>query len=403
MALSLKKEFNNYLSAEFKSAINNAAFFAEKSGIKIYLIGGIVRDIIMHNTVKDIDIAVEGNAVDFCKLLEKSLNCKITAIQNNLLTAKVRFQNGVEIDFASTREEKYLKSAHLPEAYNFGCPIEKDVIRRDFTINTLAINLTGKDKFFLVDYYNGYSDIQGKIIRILHNKSFNDDPSRIIRALKFKVRFNFEIENETYSLMQEYLSKVNKSIPMDRIKNELYQYFSITKKELYKEILNTNIYKLISNNPYNKFNEMKLLKIQRYNLIDNICFFYTALLIINDNEIYLNLTAKEMKIIKEVKELISYGKSSKKFEIYKKFINKENLSLAIYYTITDDETLILFLEELKHIKIFISGNDLINLGLNPSPEFNKIFDKVLEEKIENRIKNKKEEIDFVKQIITKGE
>ena len=403
MALSLKKEFDGCLSEDFKTAINSAAAVAENYGIKIYLIGGVVRDLIMHSSVKDIDIAVEGNAVDFCRLLEQNLCCKISALQENLLTAKVLFDNNIEIDFASTREEKYLKSGYLPEAYNFGCSLEKDVKRRDFTINTLAINLTGDDKFLLIDYYNGYSDIQNKLVRILHEKSFIDDPSRIIRALKFKLRFNFEFEDNTYTLMQLYLSKPDKSIPMERIKNELYQYFSIPKKGIYNNLLKYGIYKLISDKPYNQFDENRLLEIQKYNIIDNISFFYTSLLIINDEEIFLNLTAKEMKIIKEIKDLLNSKCNNNKFEIYKKYADKEKLALAVYYIMTNDKTLILFLEKLRYTKILINGNDLINIGLNPSPKFNKIFDEVLKEKLENHIKTKEEEINFVKQIIKKGE
>ena len=403
MALSLKKEFDGCLSEDFKTAINSAAAVAENYGIKIYLIGGVVRDLIMHSSVKDIDIAVEGNAVDFCRLLEQNLCCKISALQENLLTAKVLFDNNIEIDFASTREEKYLKSGYLPEAYNFGCSLEKDVKRRDFTINTLAINLTGDDKFLLIDYYNGYSDIQNKLVRILHEKSFIDDPSRIIRALKFKLRFNFEFEDKTYTLMQQYLSKPDKSIPMERIKNELYQYFSIPKKDIYNNLLKYGIYKLISDKPYNQFDENRLDEIQKYNIIDNISFFYTSLLIINDEEIFINLTAKEMKIIKEIKDLLNSKCNNKKFEIYKKYADKEKLALAVYYIMTNDKTLILFLEKLRYTKILINGKDLINIGLNPSPKFSKIFDEVLKEKLENHIKTKEEEINFVKQLIKKGE
>lgn len=403
MALSLKKEFDGCLSEDFKTAINSAAAVAENYGIKIYLIGGVVRDLIMHSSVKDIDIAVEGNAVDFCRLLEQNLCCKISALQENLLTAKVLFDNNIEIDFASTREEKYLKSGNLPEAYNFGCSLEKDVKRRDFTINTLAITLTGDDKFLLIDYYNGYSDIQNKLVRILHEKSFIDDPSRIIRALKFKLRFNFEFEDKTYTLMQQYLSKPDKSIPMERIKNELYQYFSIPKKSIYNSLLKYGIYKLISDKPYNQFDENRLDEIQKYNIIDNISFFYTSLLIINDEEIFINLTAKEMKIIKEIKDLLNSKCNNNKFEIYKKYADKEKLALAVYYIMTNDKTLILFLEKLRYTKILINGKDLINIGLNPSPKFSKIFDEVLKEKLENHIKTKEEEINFVKQLIKKGE
>ena len=224
MVISLQEQFNSSVSDEFRNSINDASILADKFGYEIFLIGGIVRDLIMNNNIKDIDIAVQGDAVNFAIFLKENLNCEILNIQENLKTAKVKFLNGVVIDFASTREEKYSESGKLPIAYNFGCKLENDVKRRDFTINTLALKLTGEGKFSLVDYFDGYSDIQNKKIRILHNKSFVDDPSRIIRALKFKERFDFELEAETASLMQEYLSNINDKMPLERVKSEIRQY-----------------------------------------------------------------------------------------------------------------------------------------------------------------------------------
>ena len=208
-------------------------------------------------------------------ILENEINCEVVAIQENLRTAKVRFENNVEIDFASTREEIYTKSGVLPVAHNFGCTLEEDVKRRDFTINTLGLNLTGEDKFSLVDYFNGYSDIQNKKIRILHDKSFIDDPSRIIRALKFKVRFDFELEEQTSTLMQEYLNNVDKTMPLERIKGELKQYFSIQKNGLYEYLIRANAHKLISNNPVKEVDETL------FQTEENLCLIYLILLILN--------------------------------------------------------------------------------------------------------------------------
>ncbi|MCD7780168.1 MAG: hypothetical protein LUH05_05800, partial [Candidatus Gastranaerophilales bacterium] len=204
MSVFLKDAFDSYISDNYKNAVLSAMSVAEKYCIKIFLIGGIVRDLILNNPVKDIDIAVECDAVEFCKILEKEIPCKIISTQENLRTAKVQFKNSAEIDFASTREEKYTQPGILPVAYNFGCPLKFDVKRRDFTINTLALDLTSTDKFYVIDYFDGFKDIQNKKLKVLHNKSFIDDPSRIIRLLKFQTRFNFDIEENTLTLMNEY-------------------------------------------------------------------------------------------------------------------------------------------------------------------------------------------------------
>ena len=398
MAISLYKEYEELISAEYKSAISYASEMAEKNGIKIYLIGGIVRDLILQNQIKDIDIAVEYDAVEFSKILASGIDCEIIATQENLRTAKVKFKNGVEIDFASTREETYTKSGVLPIAHNFGCSLELDVKRRDFTINTLALNLTGEEKYSLVDYFDGYSDIQNEKIRILHNKSFLDDPSRIIRALKFKVRFDFELEEKTYNLMQEYLSKVDKTMPLERIKGELKQYFSISKQGLYQYLIGTNAYKLISNNPIKDIDEAI------FQNEENIWFIYFVLLITNcDYDERFNLTSIEKKIISEVKEMINSKSPISNLEIYNRYVDKNDVSLNIYYVISKDKTVEKFLKALKQIKVLITGKDLIELGFIPSAYFNELFEKILKEKLEGNIQTREEELEFVKQFIKKEE
>lgn len=125
MVISLKSEFDSLISADVKSAIMAASKVAENHNIKIYLIGGIVRDLILANDIKDVDISVEYDAIEYAKLLVEETECEIISTQENLRTAKVKFSNGIEIDFASTREEKYTKSGVLPVAYNFGCELSK--------------------------------------------------------------------------------------------------------------------------------------------------------------------------------------------------------------------------------------------------------------------------------------
>lgn len=409
MSVLLSEKFNNSLAANSKNAVLDAAKIAEKNDYEIFLIGGIVRDLIMGNPIKDIDIAVQGDAVRFAEILDLETDCEILNIQEKLRTAKVKFANGVEIDFASTREEKYSESGRLPIAYNFGCDLECDIKRRDFTINTLALKLTGEEKFSLVDYCNGYEDIQNKKIRILHNKSFIDDPSRIVRALKFKERFGFQLEENTFVLMQKYLKNVNAKMPLERVKSEFRQYFQIEKDGLYERLIDANAYKLISDKPILSVDETKFSGLYSFDLFnkEDKWFIYVLLLIVNSDYALkrLNLTAFEKNAIKEIRELLK--KPAKSFEgkyaIYNSFNKLSGIALCVYYMISDNPAVTKFLEALRDIRVLISGKDLIDLGLIPSAYFNKIFDKILKEKLEGRLGTKEEELAFVKQFIKKGE
>ena len=107
MSIYLDKEYNNAISADYRRALTAAITVAQTIGIDIFLIGGVVRDLILDNPIKDIDIAVQGDAINFAHELLKAVPCEIVNIQENLRTVKVKFQSNVVIDFASTRQEKY--------------------------------------------------------------------------------------------------------------------------------------------------------------------------------------------------------------------------------------------------------------------------------------------------------
>ncbi|MBR1943176.1 CCA tRNA nucleotidyltransferase [bacterium] len=394
----LKEEFNNFISDEYKNAIGEAVDVAEAYGVKIYLIGGIVRDLIMNNPIHDIDITVEGDAIEFMVLLEKSSKFKIISIQENLRTAKLMHKSGAVIDFASTREEYYLKGGMLPVAQNFGCSIEKDVKRRDFTVNTLALNLTGEEKYKLIDFYNGFSDILNKQIRILHDKSFIDDPSRIVRTIKFQLRLGFDIEDKTADLMEKYLQNTDETIPLERIKNELKQYFSIKKENVYSNLIEKKVYKLVCNNPVKRFDVSVLKNLNGFfNFEDMGQFYFLILLLKSDYENpRLNLTAEEKKIIKDTWDLLktNYAEIKDNIGIYNTFIKKAEFSLFIYFAINGDTNVLKFLNELKPIKLLITGRDLIQAGFKPSPYFSEALTETLNEKLSGNLKTKEQELEF---------
>lgn len=403
MSIYLDKEYNDAISSDYRRAIAVAVTVAQMNNIDIFLIGGVVRDLILDNPIKDIDIAVQGDAIDFAHKLLNEVPCEIINVQENLRTAKVKFQSNVIIDFASTRQEKYDRAGFLPEAYNFGCNLKDDVKRRDFSINTLALKLTGINKYSLIDYCKGYEDIKNKKIRILHDNSFIDDPSRIIRALKFKLRFNFKLEEYTNALMQEYLEeKLNNQIPLTRIKNELMQYFSIKSSETYSTLIKSNAYKLICNNPVNSIDESRIRKLKKFEIFDerDTWYIYILALLVNSkyDNVRLNLNNFDMKILAELRKLLSANlkDDTKDEKIYSTFHKLNELSIATYFVLTENKAVEKYLTTLKDIKVLITGNDLINLGYMPSPKFAQIFEKILKEKFKGKLKTKEDEIKFLK-------
>ncbi len=177
---------------------------AHNSGLKAFIAGGCVRDLILGRSVKDVDIAVVGDAVALARRFASLYRGNIV-VYKQFGTATVTLNNGSAIDFATLRKEHYPYPGALPVVSSGN--VEEDLFRRDFTINAMAIAIT-PDRFgLLVDHYGGSGDIKRKVIRVMHDQSFIDDPTRILRAVRFEQRFGFSIEPVTLGLLRRALRR----------------------------------------------------------------------------------------------------------------------------------------------------------------------------------------------------
>jgi tRNA nucleotidyltransferase (CCA-adding enzyme) len=164
-----------------------------EGGVPVYLVGGAVRDLLLGRGRADIDLVVEGDAAAFAA----RFGAEVTS-HERFGTAKVEFA-GHELDVASARSEAYPHPGSLPEVQT-GARLEDDLARRDFTINAMAIPLHGDPA--LIDPHGGEADLATKRLRVLHARSFVDDPTRAIRAARYAARFGFEMEPETADLLR---------------------------------------------------------------------------------------------------------------------------------------------------------------------------------------------------------
>ena len=260
----------------------------------LYYVGGVVRDEILGTKSFDTDFCYEGDAIEFAQ--KQGLN--IIKTNEAFGTVRVLFENK-EIDIASTRTETYPKKGHLPKVENIGCSLKEDLIRRDFTINALAKRTTDEE---LIDYFNGLDDIKNKTLKVLHKNSFIDDPTRIIRGLKFSVRFGFDLNGETKKLQEEYLNNINFDMSYHRVKKELIETFSLNNPQAFDKFLNQKIYKLLGKDvivPKIKGEDIKTA-LQNYHG-ENLWFMYVAPFInINTN---LPLKKCEKRILEWVEKL----------------------------------------------------------------------------------------------------
>jgi len=175
----------------------------ERLGMPTYIVGGFVRDLLLERENYDVDLVVEGNALEFAKALKKHFNVKIVE-HPEFNTAAVFFKDGSRIDIATARTEYYERKAELPKIEL--STIKKDLSRRDFSINAMAIKLNPGSFGRLLDFFNCREDLERGIVRVLYNLSFVEDPTRIVRAVRFETRFNFRIEERTLELMKDALN-----------------------------------------------------------------------------------------------------------------------------------------------------------------------------------------------------
>ena len=343
----------------------------------LYYIGGVVRDEILGLKSFDVDLTYVGNAIEFAKNLN---GVEILKINEPFGTVRVKIDNQ-EIDIASTRAEIYEHAGHLPTVTKIGCDLREDVMRRDFTINAMAKNYNSGE---IIDYTGGLEDIKNKKLKVLHDKSFIDDPTRILRALKFAVRFNFELDEHTKKLRDEYLKNINYDMSYKRVKKELIETFNLNSQKAYDEFINAKIYKLITKND-----------IQNNNInIENLVNKYKNL--VNKGDIWLiyvgtlpeiknlepTLTKDEKKIIDDFMN-IKNSEPKDDYDIYKLFENVRIETVLMYAIMKNAEIAQHYLDNLKDIKISISGQDLQKMGIEPSKKYGECFDYVLKEKLKN--------------------
>lgn len=175
---------------------------AEARHLRLYAVGGFVRDTLLGRPTEDLDLVVEGDALELARAVAKQFGARVIT-HEKYMTAAVRFQEGGKLDIARARREVYCRPAALPEVAE--SDLKSDLYRRDFTINSLAIRLATDLHGTVIDFFGGLQDLEAGQIRVLHNHSFFDDPSRILRAIRFEQRLGFSIEPNTRQLMKAAL------------------------------------------------------------------------------------------------------------------------------------------------------------------------------------------------------
>ncbi|MCS6317170.1 MAG: CBS domain-containing protein, partial [Nitrospira sp.] len=187
------------LPCEVYDLLQAAGDLGERLGYSAYVVGGFVRDLLLGIDNLDVDFVVEGDGIAFARALAKERAGRVK-VHERFGTAVVWLPNGFKLDVATARTEYYEYPTALPTVEQSS--IKKDLYRRDFTINTLAVRLNPRAFGQLIDFYGGQRDLKERLIRVLHSLSFVEDPTRVFRAIRFELRFDFHLSKETLALIK---------------------------------------------------------------------------------------------------------------------------------------------------------------------------------------------------------
>jgi tRNA nucleotidyltransferase (CCA-adding enzyme) len=424
----IKSLMYRYFNKEILMALLQIGKLGDNLGYSVFIVGGIVRDLLLGIPNLDLDIVVEEDAIKFAQYFYQQVKGKIKTHQK-FKTAVVILPNGIKIDFASARREFYEFPAALPEV-EFAS-IKKDLYRRDFTINAMAIQLNQEKFGKLLDFFGGQRDLELKKIRILYSLSFTEDPARIIRAVRFEKRYDFTMENST----EKFLRKAVKEGLITRIrKKRLSEEFLIILQEkdpvkILKrmdelEILAGIIPNLsLSPDLIDRFIQIENFVRSWYKKFPderiNISILYLFYLILF-SQLDINNISKKIELSKNTINILNSIMSCKEFTI--NFLKLKPLSPShIYYNLhnkSNELLLIILLEKYednliaervekyltiyKKTTIFLSGKDLTNIGMKPGPIYAKILKLIFYLQMNGILNNREEEISFVKRLLVKG-
>jgi tRNA nucleotidyltransferase (CCA-adding enzyme) len=412
------------LSGRILDLLRHIGETAEEMGFSAYVVGGFVRDLFLYRHNEDVDIVIEGDGIAFAKRFSGLYEARINT-HEKFGTAMIIFPDGFKIDVASARREYYQSPAALPTVEMSS--IKMDLFRRDFTINTLSVALNPQAFGQLIDFFGGQRDLKEKVIRILHNLSFVEDPTRAFRAVRFEQRFGFTIGKLTAGLIEN-------AVRMD----------------FFKQLAGCRIFSELSHILREENPIPCLVRLEEYHLLKVV----DPAFVLTDNVLECLTNAK--KVISWF-DLLFTGESYMRWAVYflvlfrhmdgtksdaicrrlelppkhRKIFTQDRLAaetrlnrlyrvnpgevstvyrqlkdlkieqILYMMAITTHQRLIreisAYVTDFRHVRLSVSGKDIADLGLAPSPVYGKILGAVMDAKLNGRVHTREEEMEILKQ------
>jgi len=407
---NLASEIKNQLPAELVNFMQSAGGVAASQGQNLYLVGGVVRDLLLGRTNLDLDLVVEGNAIELAKQLAELKQGKITTYPQ-FNTAKLQWGKW-SVDIATARSETYSKPGALPEVKPSS--INSDLFRRDFTINALAIHLSPSRYGELIDLYGGRNDLEHKLIRILHKKSFIDDATRIWRGLRYEQRLGFQLEQETLELLKRDIPMLD-TISGDRIRYELE---CILQEEFPEKVLRraeelgvlAKLHPSLKGDGWlaEKFEQARQLSSPNPPPVELYLALPAYPLTNEENESLIShlrlpkslaQTLRDSNSLKGKLKTLAYPEL-RRSQIYHLLQGYSQIAIIANSLATSSaiahQHMETFLRTLRFIKPALTGDDLIRMGVSSGPQIKEVLNLLHEARLDGKVTTKQGEEELVR-------
>jgi tRNA nucleotidyltransferase (CCA-adding enzyme) len=422
---------NRNLTGESVGFLHDLGRVGDRLDLPVYAVGGFVRDLLLGHQNRDVDVTVEGDGILFAETFAAEHGGRVKSHQK-FGTAVIILPNGFKIDVASTRLEYYVSPGALPTVEHSS--LKMDLYRRDFTVNTLAIRLNSESFGTLIDYFGAYRDLQAKTIRVLHNLSFVEDPTRVFRAIRFEQRLNFKIARHTEDLIKnavkmEFLEKLGGR----RLLSELVQI--LKEKEPLKGVgrmASLGLLRFIHPDLELSLSLQETLEEVRYIVswfdllylerpYERWAVYFLALCnTLSDDQFWSTCTRlavsehykdKLVEMRREGGELIGslerkLGQQGKleNSEIYF-FLRGLPVEVLLFHMAKNHSSEVkrcisLYFTKLHGVRTQIGGEDLKRLGVERGPRFKELLDAVLSARLNGRVTSRDDEIAMVQGLLS---
>ena len=420
------KEYLKKLPKNIQDLINFISDVAYKNNVSVYLVGGFVRDLMLGEPNLDLDVVVEGDGIMFAAELARSLKAYLVR-HRRFGTATVITPQEIKIDISTAREEYYEKPATLP-CVRAGT-LKDDLKRRDFTINAMAISINERNFGELIDFFKGRDDLRYKRIRILHDLSFIDDPTRILRGIRFEQRYGFHIEPHTLRVLRcavdaDMLTRVSPHRIRDDIiliLKETNPLACIARMEYLSGFafihprleIDRSVFQLLRA-VRDEIVWFKNNFSRRRSLDSWLMYFVVMLDSLNARQI--TALCRRFALNKgDEKRMLSFRKESSALKMK---LSKPNLKPSDIFKLLEPlsyEVVLLtkahygnkrlnnyisrFLKLYNGVSNLVSGKDLIRMGLTPGPRYKEILDELLYLRLDGRLRTRTQQINWIKEKI----